>query len=150
MPRQKTVLSNLGPAAAALAVVGVLYFVIPLQEPVDITNGIITPEVARPGERVAVFWTQDWRKLCSIKVTREFVGSDGFKKIAASFVYEPPKKTGITPYKSEMVVPDLPAGQAYYHSVLEPNCLVDKLWQRSYKTPNVPLTIVAATPPGPR
>ena len=151
LPRQKTLVDQVRPALAAVAVALVGIIFIPVAYPVRVSNGSITPDVARPGDKVDVQWLQDWRELCSITITREFIGSDGFRKTAAPYEYAAPKEKGPIPYSGPMVIPELPVGDAYYHSVIQPHCWVDRLYQRSYKTPEIRLTMIrAAAPVGPR
>lgn len=148
--QRKTLLEQIRPGLAAVALVLAGYFVIPVHYPVVVTNGSITPDVVRPAEKAEVRWLQDWRDLCAVTVTREFVGSDGFRKTAAPYEYPAPKAKGLVPYSGTMIVPELPAGDAYYHSVIQPHCWIDAIYQRSYKTPEIRLTMLPTAPAGPR
>lgn len=139
------------PALVALVVVAVGVLVIPTGYPVKVTDGKITPPIAAPTQKAAVQWTQDWRELCPVTITREFLGSDGFPKTAAPYELQPPKKTGVSPYNGYVTIPALPEGQAYYRSKIEPHCRFDALWQRAYYTPQIPVFIGQKMPPaGPR
>lgn len=148
--QQKTLLDQVRPGLAAVALVAAGYFFIPIHYPVVVTNGSITPNVVRPADKAEVHWMQDWRDLCPLTITREFVGADGFKKTAASYEFSAPKEKGLVPYSGTMIVPDLPVGDAYYHSVIQPHCWIDKVWQRTYRTPEIRLTMIPALPTGPR
>ncbi len=150
MPKQKTMLENLAPALFACALFAAGAAIIPVHYPVKVTNGTITPAVVRPADKVEVGWLQDWRDLCDVTITREFIGSDGFRKTAAPYEYRAPKAKGLMPYTGPMIVPDLPAGDAFYHSTIQPHCWIDRVWQRSYKTPEIRLTMIPAAPAGPR
>ncbi len=150
LPTHKTVLEQRWPALTAIAVVGLLAFLIPIQYPVYVYNGSIIPSVMRPAEKGEVAWSQDWRELCPVTVTREFTGSDGFRKTSAPYLLQPPKVKGHSTYSGSIVIPDLPAGDAYYHSIIAPHCLIDSIWQRSYKTPEIKITMLPPLPVGPR
>lgn len=150
LPKQKTLIEQIRPAmiAAALVALGIVF--IPVHYPVQVTNGTITPNVGRPADKAEVRWTQEWRDLCPVTITREFVGADGFRITAAPYDYEPPKSKGSFPYVGPLVLPNLPAGPAYYHSVIQPHCWIDRIWQRTYRTPEITLTMIGSTPSGPR
>lgn len=151
IPHRKTLTEQFWPAVLAMVVVLIGATLIPIHYPVHVSQGQITPDIVHPGEKVQVRWRQDWHDLCPITVQREFVGADSFKKTSATLLYEPPAEKGWFPYTGEIVVPELPAGEAYYHSVITPHCWVDRLiWQRSYRTPDIAVTIVKPVPPGPR
>lgn len=134
--------------AAVLFVVGVIF--IPTSYPVDVEAGYATPKTVRPGEQVAVDWRVTWNHLCQITVTREWIDSAAIKHVAAKEDFEPPKSTGTKTRSSDLTIPLLPPGQAYYRATIEPHCWVDSLWQRSYRTPDVAITVLPAVPPGPR
>lgn len=150
IPTQKTLLDQVRPGliAAVLVVAGAL--LIPVHYPVQVSNGSIEPGVVRPTEKAEVQWEQNWRELCPVTVTREFVGSDGFKKTAAPYLLRPPRVTGTSPYRGPIVIPDLPAGDATYRSIIQPHCWIDNLWQRTYHTPEIRLTMLPPLPAGPR
>lgn len=151
LPTHKTFMEQRWPALTALAVVAVLAALIPIEYPVYVYNGSITPNVARPADKGEVAWSQDWRELCSVTVTREFIGSDTFKKTSAPYLLQPPKTTGHSSYRGGIIIPELPAGDAYYHSLIQPHCWIDAIWQRVYKTPEIKITMLPALPsPGPR
>lgn len=150
LPTHKTFMEQRWPALTAIAVVAALAALIPIEYPVYVYNGSITPSVARPADKGEVAWAQDWRELCPVTVTREFTGSDGFKKTSAPYLLQPPKVKGHSPYRGGIVIPDLPVGDAFYRSLITPHCLIDSIWQRSYKTPEIKITMLPATPPGPR
>ena len=68
-----------------------------------------------------------------------------------TYVLQPPRQTGKSPYRGPIVIPDLPVGDAYYHSIIQPHCWIDNVWQRTYKTPEIRLTMLPAKPSvGPR
>lgn len=138
------------PAAIAAALVLIGALAIPVSYPLEITNGYASPRVTRPGDKIEIDWRQDWRQLCPITVTREFVGADGFKTTAVRLEVQPPEFPGVMQRAAYIVVPSLPAGQAYYHADIEPHCWIDALWQRKYRTPDIGLTILPAIPAGPR
>ena len=148
LPKPKTIVEQLTPALIAVAVVALGTVLIPTRYPVEVSNGVINPHIVRPGDVVEIRWRQEWRRLCPLTVTREFVGVDGFKKTSTRMTFEAPSRTGVHEYSGHLVVPDLPVGAAYYHSLVEPHCLVDLFWQRSYRTPEVPITVAAGTPSG--
>ncbi len=150
LPRQKTLYEQASPAGLAIAlfVAGVL--IIPIHYPVQVTQGRISPNVVRPAEKAQVSWIQNWRELCPLTITREFVGSDGFRATAAPYEFLPPEAKGLYPYSGTMVVPTLPPGETSYHSTITPHCWIDKVWQRSYRTPEIRLTMLPASPAGPR
>lgn len=150
LPTHKTMLEQTGPGLLAALVVLAGFVLIPVHYPLHVTEGRITPDIVRPGDQVKIEWRQEWRDLCPITVTREFVGADSFRKIAATLENQPPKARGVIPYSGTLVVPDLPPGDAFYHSVIQPHCWIDALWQRTYRTPEVAVMVVKATPPGPR
>lgn len=150
LPKRKTILDQVSPGliAAVLVVAGVL--IIPIRYPVQVSNGLIEPGIVRPTEKAEVQWDQDWRELCPVTVTREFVGSDGFKKTAAPYLLQPPRETGKSPYRGLVIIPDLPVGEASYRSIIQPHCWIDAIWQRTYHTPEIRLTMLPPTPAGPR
>lgn len=150
MPKRKTLLEQVWPAGLAVVLVVAGALLIPVRYPVEVSNGSITPAVARGGDKGEVKWDQDWRELCSVTVTREFVGADGFRKTSAPYLLQPPKQTGIATYRGPIVIPDLPVGDAYYHSLIQPHCWIDSIWPRSYRTPEIRLTMLPPAPPGPR
>lgn len=150
MPKHKTLLEQRWPAAIAAALVVAGALIIPIHYPVSVYNGKITPDVVTPAEKVDVYWTQNWRELCPVTVTREFVGNDGFKATSASYLLQPPRQTGVSSYNGALVIPQLPAGKAFYRSTIEPHCWIDTVYQRRYKTPEVEVTVVRAAPAGPR
>lgn len=148
---RKTMAEQLRPALVAAAAVAVGVLLIPVGYPVHVTNGAILPHVARPGDRGEVRWDQNWTHLCPVTVTREFVGADGFKNTAAPFDLAPPDAKGVSTYRGPIVLPNLPAGDAYYHSIIRPHCWVDRLiWQREYRTPEIRVTMLPAIVSGPR
>lgn len=151
MPTQKTLAEQLRPAmlAAALVLAGVL--LIPIGYPVHVSNGAIVPAVARPGDKGEVRWDQNWTHLCPVTVVREFVGADGFKSTSAPYLLDPPAAKGYSVYRGPIVIPNLLPGEASYHSIIRPHCWVDRLiWQREYRTPEIRMTLLPTTPPGPR
>lgn len=150
LPQKKTLLEQATPGIVAVGLVLAGYLFIPVHYPVQVTNGSITPGIVRPGDKVEVRWLQDWRDLCPLTITREFIGADGFRKTAAPYDYPAPKAKGPIPYTGTMVVPDLPVGNAYYHSVIQPHCWLDRIWQRNYRTPEITLTMISAKVAGPR
>lgn len=150
LPKQKTVAEQLRPAVITGVLVFIGAMVIPVHYPVHVYSGKIIPSIVTPTEVADVRWTQDWRELCPVTVTREFVGSDGFTKTATPYLLEPPKTKGISPYEGKVTIPALPDGSAYYQSKIEPHCPIDVVWQRKYYTPQVPIVVVPKTPAGPR
>lgn len=150
LPTQKTLFAQFRPAALAVVVVIVAAVLIPVRYPVHVSHGVIKPTITSSGENAEVHWVQDWRELCPVTVTREFIGSDGFRKSGAPYLLQPPRTKGVSPYQGPIVIPGLPAGEATYHAIIEPHCWIDRLWQRSYSSPDVPLMIVPTMPPGPR
>lgn len=150
LPRQKTVVEQLWPAAITAVLVLIGFWIIPVQYPVKVSAGQISPAVTTPAQKAEVSWTQDWRQLCAVTVTREFIGSDGFTKTAAPYELQPPKKTGVSPYRGPVTIPTLPDGPASYRSKIEPHCWIDTVWQRRYYTPEIPIVVVQKTPVGPR
>lgn len=151
IPHRKTLIENVNPALAALVAVALGIMVIPVHYPVSVSNGRITPSIARPGDKGEVLWDQDWRELCPVAVTREFIGSDGFRKTGAPYLLQPPREKGRSQYRGPIVIPDLPVGEAVYHSIVQPHCAIDSVWPRSYKTPEIKITMLPPLqPPGPR
>lgn len=116
--------------------------IIPIHYPVAFSDGTIKPDTVRAGDEVHVVGLQDWRYLCRVTVTREFVGSDGFKKTSAPMVFDPPNEVGMIKFRGPVTIPELPEGRATYHIVVQPHCWVDGVWQRSYRTPDIAVTIV--------
>lgn len=149
MPKRKTLVERIGPPLSAALLVAVGAMLIPVSYPVYVTNGKITPDVVTAAEPVKVYWLQNWKQLCPVTVTREFIGNDGFKVTAAHYDLQPPDKKGISDYHGTLIVPTLPVGKAYYRSTIEPHCWIDLLYQRSYKTPEVEVAVVKAPPSGP-
>lgn len=141
---KKTLIAQIAPALIAISLTVAGAFLIPVHYPLQIDNGKFTPDKGKEGDRVEVSWRQEWRELCPITVTREFVGGeDGFKRTQAPVEFDPPEQKGQRYSHGTLVIPaGLPAGRAYYRAIIEPHCWVDKVWQRSYSTPNITLTII--------
>lgn len=150
LPTQKTLIEQVRPGLIAVVLVLAGVLLIPVQYPVKVSDGSIEPHVVRPTDKAQVRWEQDWHELCPVTVIREFVGSDGFRKTAAPYLLQPPRQKGKSPYRGPIVIPDLPAGDAFYHSIIQPHCWIDNLWQRTYRTPEIRLTMLPAAPAGPR
>lgn len=150
LPQRKIMFEQVRPAILAIALVAAGTILIPVQYPVQVSQGKIVPDVVRAADDVGVHWVQNWRELCPVTITREFIGSDGFLKTAAPYEMKPPAKTGTSPFNGNVVIPALPDGSASYRSKIEPHCWVDLLYQRHYYTPEVRIVVVQKTPPGPR
>lgn len=147
LPHRKTLIEQINPALAALAVIAVGVVIIPVHYPVIASDGRIDPSIVRPAEMGEVHWKNHWFELCPVTVTREFIGSDGFRKTAAPYVLQPPPQKGPAPFDGPIIIPDLPAGQTGYQATIQPHCWIDAIWQRVYKTPEIKITMLPALPP---
>lgn len=157
LPSKKTVVRTLleqAPGAIiGIALLGFLGWLIPTtSQPMVPSNGVIAPNVVRPGDKVKVDWSQQWDELCPLKITREFVGSDDFKAPGVTFVVDPPPTRGTHyPTPRDLWIPKLPTGPAYYQSTIEPLCPWDILvHQRKYHSPPIKVLVLPPLEPGPR
>lgn len=141
---------NWRPAAIAGLFALIAIVLIPTSEPVNVSNGKVTPNVVSPGDFATIDWHQTWNQLCPITVTREFVGYDEVKLTMAKMDRDPPPTLMSVDRSGVIVVPHLPPGHAVYRATIEPHCWFDTIiYQRSYKTPDIGFMVVSRPPPGP-
>lgn len=114
--------------------------------PMEPTNGNLvstTPDGQQlegpiiPGGRVEVSWHQNWHRLCPLTIHRVITGSDNVSKRPGTFDIAPPETIGVQVASGNFIFPLVPPGRAVYKAEIEPHCLIDKIWQRSYTTPDV-------------
>lgn len=125
------------PIAAALVLFFGIFFVGRDKIPLTMTEGTITPAIVKPGDHATVSWVQDWDDLCSVTVTREIIGADGWSRKALSYELKPPEKIGATRFSGPLIIPRGESGAAKYRALIQPHCFFDKFWQRSYYTPTI-------------
>lgn len=156
------VLCNTSLAIISALLIAFTMFLALRPRPMTPSDGVIYKEVdgkyiltdsIQTGDQVVISWTQTWKDLCSIEVTRFLVdGSDvngrviEFKepRLTNTVILYPPVSLGTYPDKrtETIKVPPMVGPRGKYIAVAHPKCWTDYIWPREFQSPAVEFNVI--------